>query len=51
MLYPSYKVNQLIKKGYKLICDIQKNIENVEKLVLKKEEHVKEIKENRPHIL
>ena len=46
MLYPLSKINCINLIG-EFIWDIQKNIEAVEKWALKKEELVKEIKENK----
>ena len=45
MLYPSNKSTKRYKRN---VWDIQKNIEAEEKWALKKEELVKEIKENKP---
>jgi len=45
MLYPQNKVNYLISRKQKK-WDIQKNIEAEENWAQKKEEHVKEIREN-----
>ena len=45
MLYPRFKVNNLIRK--EIIWDTQKNIEEEEKWVQKREELVKETKENK----
>ena len=46
MLYPKYKVNKLITKGEK-IWDIPKNTEAEERWAQKREEHEKEINENK----
>ena len=45
MLYPQFKVNNLIRK--EIIWDTQKNIEEEEKWALKKEELEKRIRKNK----
>ena len=45
MLYPLIKVNKIITQ--RRLWDIQKSIEAVEKWAQKKEEHVREIRENK----
>ena len=45
MLYPRFKVNNLIRK--EIIWDTQKNIEEEEKWALKKEELEKKIRKNK----
>ena len=45
MLYPRFKVNNLIRK--EIIWDTQKNIEEEEKWALKKEEQEKRIRKSK----
>ena len=47
MLYPTNKVNYYYKQELKFLWVIQKNIEDEEKWAQKKEERVKETKENK----